>query len=616
MKKIIPCLLLSIPLLTLQNTQAAAPTLANPIPDQIWRGSGLKSFRFPLASFSDADGNTLTYSARLASGAALPSWLRFSPTLRRFSGNPQAGLSALSVRVRVSDGHGGTVSDTFRLSFLATNDAPVAVDDALTVTGTQATSNSLTATDPDGDALTYRIVTNGTQGRAVITNRQTGAFTYTPNPDATGSDSFTFRVYDGRVYSNTATVSVTLVPNTNTAPASSDGELNVRSGAEETYGLLTATDAEGDALTYRIDTPPTLGTVTITNPATGEYTYTPSAEATTGTDTFTFLVNDGQADSNAATVTVTIGDTSNFTSIIAISGTTTTDYTNSYGMTFKQIPAGTFTMGSPTTEPGHQSDEIAHSVTLSRPFYMQSTEVTQGQWKAVMGANPSWNTWCGDSCPVEMVEYEMIQNFISYLNEASPAGTYRLPTEAEWEYAARAGTTTVYSFGNNPRTVGDYGWHADNSGGQTHPVASKLPNPFGLYDMHGNVAEFVAGASYVYPNSAVTDPQPMTDASDYFYRGGRILRGGHWETGSLVTGAYELRSADREIVQYVGGARDNGFRLVWEPPFWQIDTAPIVIPVNNTSVISNEPLTWTMDPLNHQMTVVPLCSIITLRNCP
>ena len=124
------------------------------------------------------------------------------------------------------------------------------------------------------------------------------------------------------------------------------------------------------------------------------------------------------------------------------------EFINSIGMKFVLIPAGTFTMGSPSNEPSRWSYETQHQVTISRPFHMQTTVVTQGQWKRVMGSNPSHFNNCGDDCPVEQVSWDDVQEFIRKLNRQEGTDKYRLPTEAEWEYAARAGTTTPFYTGN------------------------------------------------------------------------------------------------------------------------------------------------------------------------
>jgi len=205
-------------------------------------------------------------------------------------------------------------------------------------------------------------------------------------------------------------------------------------------------------------------------------------------------------------------------------------FTNSLGMTFKLIPAGTFTMGSPKDELGRADGETQHQVTLTKTHYMQTTEVTQGQWKAVMGNNPSAFPNCGDDCPMESVSWDDAQAFITELNKKGE-GAYRLPTEAEWEYAARAGTDTAYANGDmteadcghdpNLDAMGwycgnatvTYGGCADGSGwggpscSGTFPVAQKQANAWGLYDMHGGVHEWCNDWFGAYAGSdPVTDP--------------------------------------------------------------------------------------------------------------
>lgn len=164
--------------------------------------------------------------------------------------------------------------------------------------------------------------------------------------------------------------------------------------------------------------------------------------------------------------------------------------TNSIDMEFVLIPAGEFDMGSPSSEVGRQDNEgSVHQVTISEPFYMSKYEVTQKQWREVMGSNPSYNK--GDDLPVEYISWNEVQEFITKLNEREGSVKYRLPSEAEWEYAARAGTTTRYSFSDDESDLAYYAWYHENSEGSTHPVGQKMPNPWGLYDMHGNVYEWV-----------------------------------------------------------------------------------------------------------------------------
>ena len=193
---------------------------------------------------------------------------------------------------------------------------------------------------------------------------------------------------------------------------------------------------------------------------------------------------------------------------------------DSIGMEFKLIPAGTFTMGDASGD----DDETPHEVTLTKPFKMGIHEVTQAQYEQVMGVNPS--EFKGANNPVENVSWDDAVEFCRRLSELpaekAAGNVYRLPTEAEWEYACRAGTTTKYSFGDDESDFGEYGWYWENSGRTTHPVGSKLPNAWGLYDMHGNVWEWCQDWYGDYPSGSVTDPSGATSSSR------RVSRGGGW----------------------------------------------------------------------------------------
>ena len=176
------------------------------------------------------------------------------------------------------------------------------------------------------------------------------------------------------------------------------------------------------------------------------------------------------------------------------------------------IPAGKFVMGSPASEKGHRVNETQHEVTLTKPFYMGKHEVTQEQWDAVMINNRSF--YRGPKLPVTSVSWENCQEFIKKLN-AKTSGGYRLPTEAEWEYSCRAGTTTAYSYGDSI-TKND----SNVEGLSTKVVGSYKPNTFGLYDMHGNVWEWCEDWKVDYPKEAVIDPKGPEAGKN------RVLRGG------------------------------------------------------------------------------------------
>ena len=203
-------------------------------------------------------------------------------------------------------------------------------------------------------------------------------------------------------------------------------------------------------------------------------------------------------------------------------------------------------MGSPTTENGRDDDENQHRVTLTKGFWMGETEVTQGLWQEVMGGNPSYFK-SGDGYPVENVSWNDCQEFLKKLNSryAQSGLRWALPTEAQWEYACRAGSTGVY--GGNGR-IDDMGWYDRNSGKKTHPVAQKTPNAWGIYDMHGNVWEWCADRYGSYPSGSVTDPSGAASGSFLVFRG-----------GSWLNSARGCRSAHRSGID--PGTRFSGLGL-------------------------------------------------------
>jgi formylglycine-generating enzyme required for sulfatase activity len=237
------------------------------------------------------------------------------------------------------------------------------------------------------------------------------------------------------------------------------------------------------------------------------------------------------------------------------------------------IPPGTFRMGSPTNEVDRWDDEGPQTaVTISRGYWMGKYLVPQGDYLALTGNNPSYfttNDVNGNPIPpdltrpVEQVSWFDATAYCAQLTQRERAAgriatnsVYRLPTEAEWEYACRAWTSTRFSYGDDPgyTNLTDYAWYWDNSGGTTHPVGQKLPNPWGLYDMHGNVFEWCQDWYDVYPGGIALDPQGPATGS------GRVLRGGLWY--SL---ARYCRSANR-----IDGYPDYrifyiGFRVVLAP---------------------------------------------------
>jgi len=244
--------------------------------------------------------------------------------------------------------------------------------------------------------------------------------------------------------------------------------------------------------------------------------------------------------------------------------TPTTDgdiLTNSIGMKLKLIPAGEFIMGSPSDEADHGFDEgPEHKVRITKPFYMGVTEVTQVQWFSVMDTKP-WagqeNIKQGDDYPAVYVSWDDAVDYCEKLS-AKDGKTYRLPTEAEWEYACRGGTSTSYSFGSSLGSLKDYAWfdkNAYDTGEKyAHVVGGKKANAFGLYDMHGNVSEWCQDIwAEAYSSRSGTTSDPVSASGSEY----RVLRGGSWAYFSRG-----LRSAVRswslpDVRNFV-----NGFRVV------------------------------------------------------
>jgi formylglycine-generating enzyme required for sulfatase activity len=198
------------------------------------------------------------------------------------------------------------------------------------------------------------------------------------------------------------------------------------------------------------------------------------------------------------------------------------------------VPAGSFSMGS---EKGGDDEKPVHKVTISKPFYIGACEVTQAQWEAVMGSNPSG--FKGAANPVESVSWNECQEFIRKLNEKVPGGGFRLPTEAEWEYVCRAGSTTEYCNGDGEEWLGEYAWYDANSGATTHPVGQKKPNGWGVYDMHGNVWEWCQDTGHDSYDGAPSNGSAWESPAGSL----RVIRGGGWGLN-----AQNCRSSFRYII--------------------------------------------------------------------
>jgi len=247
--------------------------------------------------------------------------------------------------------------------------------------------------------------------------------------------------------------------------------------------------------------------------------------------------------------------------------TANVDLGGGVSMEFVLVGPGSFRMGSETGA----ADEIpVHTVALTTPFYLGRYEVTQEQWEAVAGTNPSLTT--GARLPVTGVSWDDCQDIAAILTDSGrgAGGVFRLPTEAEWEYACRGGTTTAFSFGDAEADLDEYAWFSGNSGGRAHEVGTRRPNPWGLYDMHGNVWEWCQDWYGAYPDGGeATAPNGAAGGSIH------VFRGGGWGDDPA-----HCRSA------YRGFAPGNrytilGCRLVLVPPTqesWRTPLPPAAVP--------------------------------------
>jgi len=250
---------------------------------------------------------------------------------------------------------------------------------------------------------------------------------------------------------------------------------------------------------------------------------------------------------------------------VRLSTQPTPGYGLGLGLTFTRIEPGTFRMGSTD---GQADERPTHTVTLSEAFELGTHEVTQAQWFAVMETTPADQLdlmraavgnpeaqglrGVGDDVPMYLISWTESQRFVDRLSRLDADYDYRLPTEAEWEYAARAGTDTAYSFGDDPGALDDYAWFYENANLSAHPVGSKRPNPWGLYDMHGNVWEWVSDHNARYSRRPTVDPVGPSSGD------GRSMRGGGWSNPATSQRSAH-QTGNEEASRSSGGI---GLRLV------------------------------------------------------
>jgi formylglycine-generating enzyme required for sulfatase activity len=316
-----------------------------------------------------------------------------------------------------------------------------------------------------------------------------------------------------------------------------------------------SSDPNGDPLTFQWVQKAGSG-VELTSGSTQVATFTP---AEPGDYVFLLIVNDGQVDSEPDEVAVTVEEgVPPGTEEIGV------ELPDGREMEFVWIDPGMFTMGSPESEPGHEKDESPeHEVKITRGFYLGKYEVTQAQWESVMGGNPSF--YVGDDHPVEQVSWDDVQEFVHRWNVAKGDSLFRLPTEAEWEYACRAGTQTAWSFGDDDDSVGDFAWYSSNNDPKgAKEVGTKLPNSWGLHDMHGNVNEWVQDRYGAYASEDQSDPTGAASGNE------RVHRGGSFSSSSTY-----LRSGNRSVMPAGNRLRLTGARILKLKNSLQLNAHPV-----------------------------------------
>jgi formylglycine-generating enzyme required for sulfatase activity len=248
---------------------------------------------------------------------------------------------------------------------------------------------------------------------------------------------------------------------------------------------------------------------------------------------------------------------------MVVDAQTTPSFVDAYGSTYRLIEPGSFVLGDPSAS-GHPSERPSCTVTISEPYFLAERPVTQAQWADVMGNNPSkfQEGWSAGLRPVEQVSLDQVEEFLDRLNARDHTttrlglvGTWRLPSETEWEYAARAGTTGRWWFGDKDIELDEHGWHAGNAGSSTREVGLKKANPWGIFDMNGLVSEWCAD-HWARNYDGGRTQRPHVDAgSDRF-----VVRGGSWFTESESTRNGARASAVRSKT-----SDGLGVRLVWAP---------------------------------------------------
>ncbi len=480
---------------------------------------------------TDPEGSSLTYRWR----NALPgSALTLSNTEGERITINASGAGRYPIELSVSDGR-WTSSDTVMVEFSHRPSAD-AGEGGLYGVGEKVPLDGRGSSDEDGDALTYNwTVSEG----GVLTNELTATPTF--YAETAGIYTIGLQVADGVWNSEIDQIQVEVI--TNRRPLALVGADFVAAVGELVQlDGSGSSDPDDDALTYRWMVS---GGVRLDDMTTAYPSFTALEP---GIFTVDLIVSDGISESNTARLMITI----------VREGEITVDLLDNAQMTFVWIEPGTFMMGVRPVKTCRSCEWPQKQVTISRGYYLGQKEVTQDQWKTVMRTQP-WlvSTTSKNSYPAVNVTWNGAQAFVAKLNAAAGDSLYRLPTEAEWEYAARAGTETRWSFGDDESQLDEYAWYEDSSFNgalrSAKPGGGKLANPWGLYDMHGNVWEWCQDW-FSKDNGALDEPtavDPMGPVSGSWH----VKRGGSFTDMMLVT-----RSASR--IGGRNGSINTGFRVV------------------------------------------------------